>query len=608
MVKARRTRRILLRGIGAAPGLAKGPAHFLVSSELRVTREPVSREGVPAEIRRFRTALRKARDEIREMRMCLGKRLGRESDDPGDQILASHQMILQDRELMREIVEAIKAERVNADYVVRRAFLAKAHYLQSLPSEFFRSRAVDIRDVERRLLSHLLGTTSSAAARIVAGSVVVASEIPPSETAALDPQHVAAFATEHGTLTSHVTIMARARGVPAVVGLGAELKAIPEGETLIVDGETGVVIVAPNREDLRFFETTLDRERQVAALIAGREDLPGQTLDGKPVSVLANIERPEDAARALEAGAEGIGLYRTEFFFMDATRFPEESTQLRAYQEVARAFAEQPVVIRTMDLGGDKYAALMGVPHEENPFLGLRGIRFCLEHPELFLVQLRAILGAASGGNVGIMLPMISNVAELRESRALIARATEDLRRAGSTPPEQVDVGIMIEVPSAVLMSDALAREADFFSIGSNDLVQYSLAVDRGNERIAHLYDPIDPAVLRAIDLTVRSARRAGIPVGSCGEMSGELPGLLLLVGLGVEKLSVAPLLVRRVKAMLGQVRARDLEDLARRCLEAPGSAEVWQSIREALQAYPQFHFEERDGRWTCQWRPGQKR
>lgn len=590
----------MLVGIGASAGLAWGPARILVSREQHVPRRTVPLDEVAAEIRRFRAALRHAREEIREMR----GRLGRGAEDPGDQILASHQMILQDRELIREIALAIKRERMDAAYVVRRVMLAKARYFESLPSEFIRSRAADIQDVEQRLLSHLLGTAPSPVAQLPPGAIIVAGEMPPSETAAVDRDRVAALVTEHGTLTSHVTIMARSRGVPAVIGLGEAIKQIPEEEMLIVDGERGLVIVAPSEADLRDYRSRLAREEQVATLIAGRGQLPGETRDGERVFILANIERPEDAAPALAAGAEGIGLYRTEFFFMDATRFPAEETQLGAYDEVARTFGERPVVIRTMDLGGDKYAALMGIPHEANPFLGLRGIRFCLAHPELFLVQLRAILRAAARGNVRLLLPMISRVAELRAAREWIAQASDDLRRDGVAVPDSVAVGVMIEVPSAVLMSDVLAREADFFSIGSNDLVQYSLAVDRGNERIADLYDPLDPAVLRAIDLTVRNARAGGIPVASCGEMSGELPGLLLLVGLGVRELSIAPRMIPRVKELLRHLTAGHLEELAQACLQVSDRQEVWQRVRAGLRDHPEFYFEQRDGRWICQWQP----
>ncbi|MBD3237184.1 MAG: phosphoenolpyruvate--protein phosphotransferase [Candidatus Eisenbacteria bacterium] len=600
MPKKRKSKRIRLVGMGASPGLAQGPARILVSRQQHVPRRTVSLQEVGAEIRRFRTALRRARAEIREMR----ERLGRGVEDPGDQILASHQMILQDRELNREIVLAIKRERMDAAYVVRRALLAKARYFESLPSEFFRSRAADIEDVERRLLSHLLGTGPATVAQVPAGSVVVASEIPPSETAALDRERVAALVTEHGTLTSHVTIMARSRGVPAVIGLGEAVKEIPEEETLLVDGERGLVIVAPNESDLRHYREREASEARVATLIAGSEQLPGEMRDGVRVELLANVERPEDASPALAAGAEGIGLFRTEFFFMDATRFPPEDAQRAAYEEVARAFAGRPVVIRTMDLGGDKYAALMGVPHEANPFLGLRGIRFCLAHPELFLVQLRAILRAAQQGNVRILLPMVSQLGELRAARDWIDQAAEHLRREGVAVPTSVAVGVMIETPSAVLMSDVLAREVDFFSIGSNDLIQYSLAVDRGNERIAELYDALDPAVLRAIDLTVRNAQASEIPVASCGEMSGELPGLLLLIGLGVRQLSVAPLLVPRVKGLLRRLPGARLTDLAQACLQAGDRREVWERVRQGLSEFPELHFEQRDGRWICQWRP----
>lgn len=600
MPKRKRSVRTLLYGVGAAPGLALGPAEILAASQPDIARRELPAGEVAREIRRFRGALRCARDEIRELRASLA----RGADDPGDQILASHEMILQDREVSGEIVAAIKRERLDAAYVTTQILTAKAQHLSAQPNELFRGRAADVRDVARRLLSHLVGAQQTSLAQLPEGSIAVATEIPPSETAAMKPGRPAALVTARGTLTSHATILARSRGVPAVIGLGAALDSIQPGDTLIVDGERGIVIVAPSQADLSEFNATREREQRISQLTAGRESMPAVTLDGRRIAVFANVDRPTDAVVALSAGAEGIGLYRTEFFFIDAVRFPAEDEQLAAYQTVVRAFGGRTVVIRTMDLGGDKHAALMGIDHEDNPFLGLRGIRFCLAHPEFFTVQLRAILRAAAGNHVKILLPMVSHVAELRAARELIAEAQAALAREGVETPAAVPLGIMIEVPSAVFTSDALAKEADFFSIGSNDLIQYALAVDRGNERIADLYDSLDPAVLRAIAATVRGAREAGIPVASCGEMSGELPGLLLLAGLGVEELSVAPFAVTRVKEVLRRVKNADLDALAQECLRARDRQAVWDAIRAGLRSYAEFQFEKRDGRWLCRWLP----
>ena len=601
MVKRRKPKRTLLRGIGAARGVARGPACVLITQEFKVPTGRIAANEIPAEIRRLRAALRGARESIASLRAELGKDTG----DPAKGILESHQMILQDRVLQREIIAAIQAERMNAAHAVRSILTAKAHYLESLQSEVFSARAADIRDVERRLLGHFLGDEASVVAQLPTGSIVVASELSPSDTAALDPARIAAFVTERGTLASHVTILARSRGIPAVVGVPGALERITDGVTLIVDGERGAVIISPTRVDLTEFAEVEKYEAGITKMLGTDAPRPGETRDGKRITVEANIESPAGAEIAHLQGAEGIGLFRTEFIFMGSVGFPPEERQCEAYAQVARTFGEQPVTIRTIDLGGDKTAALMGQPREANPFLGLRGIRFCFENPEVFRTQVRAILRTAPLGNLRMMLPMISNLEQLQRARTMVTAARDELVAEGLAIPERIAIGVMIEVPSAVIMSDVLARACDFFSIGSNDLIQYTLVVDRGNEHIAHLYDPIDPAVLRSIAQTIANAHAAGIAVGSCGELSGDTLGTLLLTGLGIDALSVTPTLVRRVKGLLSQVRARDLTRLAERCLAAESATEVKSIIRESLAGDEQFVFEEREGRLLCQWRPG---
>ncbi len=577
-----------------------GPARHFISPVYHVPTHEIAPGKIAAEIKLFRRAMNESRDEIKNLR----EKLKLKVDDPAEQILISHQMLLQDRELIREITMAIKSERMNAAHAVRRIFQAKAHYLDSLSNELFRARAADIIDVKRRVLRRLLIKEAGQQQQLPKGSVLLAAEITPSDTALMDPAQVIAFATERGTLVSHVTIMARSRGVPAVIGLHGALKRITENVQVIVDGDMGLVIVAPNRKDIARYKEASKREVFINELLLERDALPAETIDGKLISVRANIGGPEDASSASQSGAEGIGLFRSEFFFMEKTGFPDEITQFKSYEKVLDSFAGSPITIRTLDLGGDKTEALMGDLHEDNPFLGLRGIRFCLEHEDIFLTQLRAILRASVLGDVRILLPMISNLEELRASKDLIATASGQLRAEGIALPESVPVGVMIEVPSAVIMSDQLAAEADFFSIGSNDLIQYTLAVDRGNERIARLYDFLNPAVLRVINQTVISAHQAGIRVGSCGEMSGEMLGLLLLIGMGVDEISVVPSLVKRIKALLTLIHLSEMQKLAQRCLTAGCVAEVRDIIREDLGFQDQFHFEELEGRFLCQWNP----
>ncbi len=601
MPRSRKPNRVLLIGIAASPGIARGTANHLVNHDFVVPDDRVGSGKEAAEIRRFRRCLREAREEVAGLR----RRLDRPIDDTADQILASHQLILQDRELFREIVAAIKAERMNAAHAVRTVLAAKARYLESLPSELFRERAADIHDVERRILGRLLGEEPSPVGRMAAGSVIVADELGPADTIGLDPDRTVAFVTERGTLASHVTIVARSRGLPAVLGVVDAQVEIPEGAELIVDGDRGEVIVWPVESDRKRVEQAEARQARMVSL-AGAVGHSPVTRDGVTIPVRANIERPEDAAMAAQAGADGIGLYRTEFFFMGATGFPDEESQRQAYAVVTETFPRAPVTIRTTDLGGDKVSHLMGVPREENAFLGLRGIRFCLRHPEIFRGQVRAILKGTTGGHPRILLPMISTLDELRAARGIINDCVRQLGEEGVPVPETVPTGIMIEVPSAVLVSEYLAEEADFFSIGSNDLIQYILAVDRGNPRVASLYDGFDPAVIRALDGAIWGGKQAGIPVGSCGELSSDLIGALLLVGLGVDELSVVPPMVSTIKTLLGQVGRSDLEPMAQACLAARDAAEVRETIREGLRPYPQFEIESRSGRLVCHWQVDQ--
>jgi phosphoenolpyruvate-protein phosphotransferase (PTS system enzyme I) len=600
MPRQRKARRLLLSGIGASPGLARGPACQLVSLEYNVPTSRIPPKQVASEIRKFRRALSDSRDEIRSLRDNLKMKSG----DPGDLILVSHQMILSDRELMREIAMAIKSERMNAAHAVRRIFQAKARYLESLSSDLFRSRAADIIDVKGRVIRHILGKKAGLLHNLPKGSILVASELNPSDTAVLDPEKVVAFVTDHGTLASHVTIMARARGVPAVIGIPDVTKRIPEDAPLIVDGDRGIVIVSPNRNDIAEYNEAQKRVETIHQLLSGRESEVAVTLDGKEIPTRANVGGPEDAPAAKASGAEGVGLFRSEFFFLEKTSFPSENVQTESYTKVVRAFPGAPVTIRTLDLGGDKTASLMGEIHEDNPFLGLRGIRFCFEHKEIFNVQLRALLRASVHGNVRILLPMISNLDELREAKVLISGNIQALRSEGIDIPDKIEVGVMIEVPSAVMMADKLAKEADFFSIGSNDLIQYTLAVDRGNERIASLYDALNPAVLRAIDQTIAGAHKARISVGSCGEMSGDLMGLLMLIGIGVDEVSVVPSLVRRVKALISRIEFAELERMAARCLDAGCIIDVRRIVKETLDSKDQFQIEEQEGRLNCRWFP----
>lgn len=558
-------------GVPASPGLVEGVAHLVLHVDGPHEERTVPEPAVKEELKRFRVAVRRSRDEIQALKETLIV----DPDDPGTKILDAHLMILEDQVLLREIAGLIETERLAAESAVRRVFREMGSTLESAGADYFRSRAVDLRDVRRRIVRHLDGERSEPHRLPNRPVVLVAHDLTPSETAAFSRDRILAMVTDHGGPTSHVAILARSRGIAAVVGLGDFASRVREGDTLLVDGVRGEVIARPAPADSRRFQKRLaERERltRTLTLAAGK---PATTLDGREITLLSNIETPEDAAEAFEAGADGIGLYRTEFFFMSEPRLPDEELQARTYRQVVRRMRSRPVTIRTMDLGGDKLATYLGTSREDNPFLGMRGIRFSIAHADIFRQQIRAILRASALGSVRIMLPMVSSVDELRTARRIVGECTSELVREGHAVAESVPVGVMIEVPAAVAIADLLAREADFFSIGSNDLIQYTLAVDRGNEKIAHLYEPFHPAVLRLLHQTIRAARDAGIPVSSCGEMSGDPLGALVLIGLGCTHLSVSPHQLPLIKGLLRSVRFSGLAALVLAALTSPTSKDV---------------------------------
>ena len=499
-----------------------------------------------------------------------------------DKIFDFHVGVLSDQSLIDEISNFIRTERVTAEYAVYSVMRHRAHQLRQLDSAYFRERDRDIWDLERRMIGHLIGDTQEELSNLTQDTIIVAHDLTPSQTAALDKKFIKGLATDLGGRTSHTAILAHALGIPAVVGLGDITGAVRSGETIIVDGQQGQVIIDPDAAQQ--FQYRQQQQRYSAYEVSLREQAgePAVTTDGTDVTILANIEFPNEVPAAIKSGASGIGLYRTEFLFIATGEAPSEQEQFDAYVGAVNALEGRVLTIRTLDLGADK---LLHNPtySENNPFLGCRSIRYCLQHLDLFKTQLRAILRASAHGPVRIMFPLISNVLELRQANMILRDVKEDLEDTGEPFDNDTPVGIMIEVPSAAIQAAALAREVDFFSIGTNDLIQYTVAVDRGNERVANLYSAAHPAVLQLIKDVIRIADRGKVGVGLCGEMAGEPEFVMLLVGMGLRSLSMTPPAIGEVKKIIRSVTIAQCQRVARKALSFETDREVLNYLRDEV-------------------------
>jgi len=552
-----------LSGIPASPGIGVGPAYVLASEEFAIREFPIPHGRVEVEVEFFEKALDRSRRDLAQIRNGIAAELG----ERVAAIYDAHILILDDPELRRSVRDTIRRERRNAGVVFRDYMAAVAAHLERVEDDYLRERRDDILDVERRVLRHLVGGGHRELSELREPAVVVAHVIGPSDVALLDRERVLGLITEVGGRTSHSSIVARGRGIPAVVGVRGASQRAKTGETSIVDGFRGEVEFSPDEATTRRYRTRRERLELDHRALLDIRDQPAVTADGKRIELGANIELPSEVEHVLSAGADGVGLFRTEFFYLDRAELPSEEEQFRAYKGVAERLNPKPVIFRTMDLGGDKVASYLGTTHEANPFLGYRGIRFALHHPEVFRAQLRAIYRASAHGRVRMMFPMISNLDELERATALCKEVADELRRTDVPFDPQLEIGIMIETPSAVWSSDLMARHVRFFSIGTNDLIQYTLAMDRDNERLADLYEPLDPAVIRSIHHTVKSGHSEGRWVGVCGEMAGDPRTAVLLLGLGVDELSVSCFDLPRVKAAIRSVTLTQARELAQDAL-----------------------------------------
>ena len=570
---------IKLKGIAAATGIAIGPAFRLGKEELVVPKLAISEQDIPLQIQIFEEALIKTRKEIIEIQKKIGTEMGQEEA----QIFDAHLLVLEDRMLIEDVISRLKKDQVNVAFIFSEVLKKYIDVFSRIEDEYLKERIADINDVGRRVLRNLLGKERKGLSDLKEKVIVVAHDLSPSDTAAMHKQLVSGFVTDIGGKTSHTAIMAKSLEIPAVVGVEEVTLKIKPGDTLIVDGYMGIVIVNPDEETLNNYRQEDQRLKTIAEKFLSAKDLPASTLDNKTVKIWANIEFPDEVPSVKLHGAEGIGLYRTEFFYMNRKDLPTEEEHYQAYKYVAEAMRPSPVIIRTLDLGGDKFLSQFEIPHEMQPFLGWRAIRFCLARPDIFKLQLRAILRASVHGDLKLMYPMISGIEELEQANQILEEAKLELAGKGIPFNNKIEVGVMIEVPSAALTADILARKADFFSIGTNDLIQYSLAVDRVNEKVAYLYEPAHPAVLRLIKNVIDSAHNANIKVGMCGEMAGEPSFALMLLGLGLDEFSMPPQVVPELKYIIRSVTTKQAQEIARSALTLSTGKEIDDFAQEKL-------------------------
>lgn len=562
----------ILRGIPVSAGVCRGKILVLDPARKGVERRDVPETEIPAEINRFQQSLLQTREQLQDVQRKVAQNLGAEHAS----IFDAHLLVLEDPALIDEVVRVIQADKVNAEFAFHSITERYAAALSKVEDEYLRERTGDMRDVSSRVLNNLAGRRELVdLAHLSEPCIIIAHDLTPSKTALLDRKNVLGFATDIGSKTSHTAIMARSLRLPAVVGLKNATDELATGDFALLDGFNGVIVVNPTDQTLFEYGQLIRKQVTLAEKLQDALTQPAITLDNHRILVSANIEQAADAETVRASGADGVGLFRTEYLYINREVPPDEEEQYRAYRQVAAALKPAPVVIRTLDLGGDKLLSSLAMPTEMNPFLGWRAIRFCLQHEDFFRAQLRAILRASAEGNVKIMYPMISGLDELVQANAFLGQFKDELRKEGVPFDDNIEIGAMIETPSAAVIADALAKRVQFFSLGTNDLIQYTLAVDRLNEKIAHLYEPTHPAILRLIRQTVDAARAQKVWVSVCGEMAGDPALVPLLIGLGVDELSAAPPLLAQLKFLIRRLKLSDARELAAFALDCESASEI---------------------------------
>ncbi|MBR0621470.1 phosphoenolpyruvate--protein phosphotransferase [Bacillus pumilus] len=567
-----------LKGIGASSGVAIAKAYRLEEPDLTVHQKDIN--DPETEVKRFEEAIHVSKQELEAIKEHALKELGQDKAD----IFSAHLLVLSDPELLNPVKDKINSDKVNAEFALKETATMFVTMFEAMDNEYMKERAADIRDVTKRVTGHLLGVDIPNPSMISEEVIIIAEDLTPSDTAQLNRQFVKGFATDIGGRTSHSAIMARSMEIPAVVGTKEATKTVKNNDLIIVDGISGDVIIQPSEDEVKAYqkkhEDYLAKKAEWAKLV----DQPTVTKDGVHVELAANIGTPEDVKGVLENGGEAVGLYRTEFLYMGRDQLPTEEEQFNAYKTVLEKMEGKAVVVRTLDIGGDKELPYLQLPKEMNPFLGFRAIRLCLEEQEIFRTQLRALLRASTYGNLKIMFPMIATLSEFREAKAILLEEKEALVAAGTDVSDSIEIGIMVEIPSTAVIADQFAKEVDFFSIGTNDLIQYTMAADRMNERVSYLYQPYNPAILRLITLVIEAAHKEGKWVGMCGEMAGDEIAIPLLLGLGLDEFSMSATSILPARTQLSKLSKEEAASFKEHILSLSTTEEVVDFVKKTFQ------------------------